>query len=261
MDTKYDQDPQAVAQDAKRKDINTQMIETEDSSVYAVLDFETTGLNPNQGDRAIEIGISLFSAGKELDTFSSLINPGRRIDPFITHLTGISNKMLTNAPSAQVVIPKALDFIGEAQLVAHNASFDRKFWRNELQHTLGMDDNRDFICTLMLSRRIFQSFSSHKLGQIALELCIAVKSSHRALDDAQVTAEVLAIMLERLQIAHPGVPVDTQFLHSYQRKIKSSLPDLTTESQSSRVASRAMANRSDVKHTKRRQSKTSASFQ
>lgn len=233
-----------------------QMIETDDSSVYAVLDFETTGLNPNHGDRAIEIGIALFSGGEEIDTFSSLINPGVRIDPFITQLTGISNKMLAKAPSAQVVIPKALDFVGEAQLVAHNASFDKKFWRHELQHTLGVEDKRDFICTLMLSRRIFQSFSSHKLGELAQKLSIAVKSSHRALDDAQVTVEVLSIILERLHVAHPDVAVDMQFLHSYQRKSKSSLPDLTTESQSLRAASRKVAIRSDDKLRKPKQAKS-----
>ena len=137
--------------------------------------------------------------------------------------------MLAKAPSAQVVIPKALEFIGAAQLVAHNACFDRKFWRHELRHTLGIDDERKFICTLMLSRRIFQSFSSHRLGQIARELSITVNTSHRALDDAQVTAGVLSIMLNRLQRAHPVEAVDAKFLHSYQRKSRASLPDLTSE--------------------------------
>ena len=200
-------------------------------NVYAVLDFETTGLNPNRGDRAIEIGIVLIRDGKEIDSFSSLINPSIRLDPYITELTGISDRMLASAPSAYEVMPKALEFIKDAQLVAHNASFDKKFWRHELQQTLGIVDERDFVCTLMLSRRIFQSFSSHKLDEIAQELAIEANNSHRALADAQVTAQVLTIMLERLRVAHSEVAIDVQFLHSYQRKTRSNLPDLTTKDQ------------------------------
>ncbi len=107
---------------------NSDMAESE---VYAVLDFETTGLTPNKGDRAIEIGISLMRNGTEVDTFSSLINPGMRVHSFITGLTGISNRMLASAPSAREVMPEALKFVGNAHLVAHNASFDKKFWRHE----------------------------------------------------------------------------------------------------------------------------------
>lgn len=198
------------------------------SDVYAVLDFETSGLNPNHGHRAIEIGISLMRDGIEIDTFSSLINPGIRVDSFITGLTGISNRMLGSAPSAKDVMPEALTFVGDAHLVAHNANFDRKFWRHELQQTLGMDDERRYLCTLMLSRRIFQSFASHRLGNIARELAIEVTDSHRALADAQVTAQALSVMIERLRVAHSAEVVDGVFLQKYQRKTKSALPDLTT---------------------------------
>ena len=197
--------------------------------LYAVLDFETTGLNPVRGDRAIELGISLCANGKEIDTFSSLINPGMPIDPFITDLTGISNDMVASAPTAKSVMQNALDFIGDAQLVAHNAGFDKKFWRHEIQQELTIGDDREFLCTLMLSRRIFQSFASHKLGEIAQELYINPVQSHRALADAQVTSQVLSIMFERLRAAHPDEIIDAQFLKRYQRRSKASLPDLTTE--------------------------------
>lgn len=197
------------------------------SDVYAVLDFETSGLNPDHGHRAIEIGISLLCEGQEIGTFSSLINPGFKVDPFITGLTGISNQMLASAPSAQEVMPKAFEFVGDAHLVAHNASFDRKFWRHELRRTLGSDDERRYLCTLMLSRRIFQSFDSHRLGAIARKLGIEIHDSHRALADAQVTAQALAIMIERLRAAHSSEHIDGLFLQKYQRKVKSSLPDLT----------------------------------
>lgn len=197
--------------------------------VYAVLDFETTGLNPKLGDRAIEIGISLCSGGKEIDTFSSLINPGMRIDPFITHLTGITNSMVATAPPARVVMQEALDFVGDAHLVAHNASFDKKFWRHELSHDLNVEDGREFLCTLMLSRRVFQSFGSHRLGEIASVLGITMTQSHRALDDAQATAKILFTIIDHVSSACFDKYVDADFLRRYQKRSRASLPDLSTK--------------------------------
>lgn len=197
------------------------------ATAYAVVDFETTGLNPHQGDRAIEIGISLFRDGREVDTFASLINPGMRIPAFITQLTGISNDMVVGAPDACDVFEKALAFVGDAQLVAHNASFDRKFWRRELSVELGIECQRNFVCTLMLARRVFQSFTSHRLGEIARVLDIDTGRSHRALDDARVTTVVLATMLDRLRVAHPEQAIDGSFLQTYQKKSRAQLPDLS----------------------------------
>ncbi|WP_157735744.1 PolC-type DNA polymerase III [Granulosicoccus antarcticus] len=195
---------------------------------YAVVDFETTGLNPQDGDRAIEIGISLFRGGKEVDTFSSLINPQMRIPAFITQLTGISNAMVAGAPGPCEVFQNALDFVGDAQLVAHNASFDRKFWRRELSLVLGLECDREFVCTLMLARRVFQSFPSHRLGEIARVLNIDTGRSHRALDDARVTTIILATMMDRLRRAHPEQLIDASFLQAYQKKARTKLPDLSS---------------------------------
>jgi DNA polymerase-3 subunit epsilon len=198
-----------------------------DGTTFAVVDFETTGLNPHDGDRAIEIGISLLRGGREVDTFASLINPGMRIPAFITQLTGISNAMVATAPSAREVFQNVMSFVGDAQLVAHNASFDRKFWRRELVRELGIECNRDFICTLMLSRRIFQSFPSHRLGEIARVLGIDTGRSHRALDDARVTTVILATMLDRLRMAHPEQSINASFLSAYQKTARTRLPDLS----------------------------------
>lgn len=197
-------------------------------TTFAVVDFETTGLSPRDGDRAIEIGISLFSGGREVDTFASLINPGMRIPAFITQLTGISNAMVAAAPDAREVFQNAMTFIGDAHLVAHNASFDRKFWRGELLRELGVECQRDFVCTLMLARRVFQTFPSHRLGEIARVLGIDTGRSHRALDDARVTAVILATMLDRLRVAHPEQAIDADFLRKYQKKARTGLPDLST---------------------------------
>jgi len=204
------------------------MTDPDQVDTYAVLDVETTGLNPAHGDRAIEIGVVLVTAdGFKIDQYSSLINPGFGVSSFISSFTGISNRMLATAPVACDVFPAVLNFIGDAHLVAHNASFDRKFWRRELKQAVELDCERNFICTLMLSRRIFQSFLSHKLGEIAQELAIDAAGSHRALADSQVTAKVLAVMLQRLRYEHSNMVIDARFLSAYQKRSRASLPDLT----------------------------------
>ncbi|MEQ1660442.1 MAG: 3'-5' exonuclease, partial [Hylemonella sp.] len=94
----------------------------------AVIDFETTGISPEQGARATEVAIVLVEQGRIVDRFQSLMNAGAHIPAFITQLTGISNAMVQAAPDASEVMRRASNFVGDAPMVAHNASFDRKFW-------------------------------------------------------------------------------------------------------------------------------------
>ncbi|SDX37320.1 3'-5' exonuclease [Thiocapsa roseopersicina] len=93
-----------------------------------VIDFETTGLSPDDGYRATEIAAVLIRDGCIVDQYQSLMNAGRRIPSFVEHLTGISNAMVREAPPASQVMAEIADFVGDDHLVAHNASFDRKFW-------------------------------------------------------------------------------------------------------------------------------------
>ncbi len=90
----------------------------------AVIDFETTGLAPAQGDRATEIAVVLVRDDKIVDRYQSLINAGRGIPPFIEHLTGITNAMVRDAPPAKQVMAEVADFVGTLPMVAHNANFD-----------------------------------------------------------------------------------------------------------------------------------------
>jgi DNA polymerase III subunit epsilon len=94
-----------------------------------VIDFETTGLSPEHGARATEIAAVLVRNGQVVDRYQSLMNAGQRIPPFIQSLTGITNSMIRAAPPAAQVMAEVADFVGDYPLVAHNASFDRKFWR------------------------------------------------------------------------------------------------------------------------------------
>ena len=98
----------------------------------AFIDFETTGLSATRGDRVIEVGIAVLNGGRIVDRYQSLINPKMRIPSFIEHLTGITDEMLSSAPTARKVMSEVYEFIGDMRLVAHNASFDRGFMDAEL---------------------------------------------------------------------------------------------------------------------------------
>ncbi|RFP13593.1 MULTISPECIES: PolC-type DNA polymerase III [unclassified Duganella] len=157
-----------------------------------MLDFETTGLSPDMGDRITEVAALRIVGGKVVDRYVSLINCNVRIPSFITGLTGITQAMVDGAPPVSQVVPELLDFIGSDALSAHNASFDDKFLRAEAAR-LGLTPGyQSLVCSLKLSRRVFPKLSSYKLGNLSGELGIRFKSAaHRAESDAEVAAEVL----------------------------------------------------------------------
>ena len=160
-----------------------------------VLDFETTGLSPAQGERAIEIGAVKIENGIVTDRFQALMNPGRRINSFIENYTGISNIMLAVASPCEKVMTDFASFIGESNLLAHNASFDARFLEAEFAR-LGRQVLGEFTCSLLISRRIYQDAPNHKLGTLIDYKNIAADGSfHRALFDAEMTAELWLIML------------------------------------------------------------------
>ena len=121
--------------------------------IVAVLDFETTGLSPLQGDRATEVAAVILKDGQVIDRYQSLMNTGVRIPSFIEALTGITNEMVREAPPAAEVMRAVSDFVGDYPLVAHNASFDCKFWDAELAR-IQRSRRQEFVCSLLLSRRI-----------------------------------------------------------------------------------------------------------
>jgi DNA polymerase III subunit epsilon len=129
----------------------------------AVIDFETTGLSPTMGDRATEVAIVLVEDGQVVDRFQSLMNAGLHIPAFITSLTGITNAMVAAAPAAESVMRDASRFVGDAPMVAHNASFDRRFWQAELTRA-GETATQPFACTMLVARGLYPQAPSHKLG-------------------------------------------------------------------------------------------------
>lgn len=163
-----------------------------DPATVAVIDFETTGMSPAQGARATEIAVVLVREGRVVDRYASLMRSGVRVPPFIEQLTGISNRMLATAPPADAVMREVADFTRNCALVAHNAAFDRGFWRHEMALSgAAQADDAPFGCTLLLSRRLYPQAPNHRLGTLAQWHGIAwAGRAHRALADAEVAAEL-----------------------------------------------------------------------
>ncbi|MBI4985254.1 MAG: 3'-5' exonuclease [Rhodocyclales bacterium] len=165
----------------------------------AVIDFETTGLSPDHGDRATEIAAVLLEDGRVVDRYQSLMNAGVRIPPFIAELTGITDAMVRQAPPAAAVMAAVADFVGDTPLVAHNAAFDRKFWDAELAR-IGRVRRQEFACSMLVARRVFPQARSHKLGALVEFAGLPVAGRyHRALADAEMAASLLAHLAAELR--------------------------------------------------------------
>jgi DNA polymerase III epsilon subunit family exonuclease len=165
---------------------------------WAVVDVETTGGSPDQGHRVIEIGIVRVVEGRITERYSTLVDPGRRIPGMITGITGITNEMVAGAPRFHEVAPRIADEIGGRVFVGHNATFDWRFVSAELERCMGVRLDGPRLCTLRLARKLLPHLPSRSLGALASYFGIAVESHHRALDDAEATAELLLHFLSAL---------------------------------------------------------------
>jgi DNA polymerase-3 subunit epsilon len=192
--------------------------------VVAVIDFETTGLSPAQGDRATEVAVVIVDNGRVVNRYQSLMNAGVRIPAFIEALTGISNAMIRSAPPAEAVMCEVLDFVGDIPIVAHNASFDARFWDAELAR-IQRARRQEFVCSLLLSRRLLPLAPSHKLGALVEYAKLPVAGRyHRALADAEMAASLLLRLEEELRMRHQVPDVSVDLLRRIQRASKAQLP-------------------------------------
>lgn len=161
--------------------------------MYAIIDVETTGGSPSL-DRVVEIAIIVFDGKEITQTFSTLLNPKRSIDPYVTRLTGITNEMVQKSPSFQDVHEKVLEMTHENIFVAHNVKFDFGMIRQEFRR-IGIDFNRKQLDTVNLSRKVLPGFNSYSLGNICESVGIDITDRHRALGDARATVKLLEIIL------------------------------------------------------------------
>ena len=190
-----------------------------------VIDFETTGLSPDYGDRAIEIGATLIQNNHIVDRFQSLINPGRRISSFISDYTGITNQMLKKAPPADEVMQRFVVFMADHHLVAHNASFDRRFLDAELCR-IQSSRKQEFACSMLLSRRVYPDAPSHNLGSLIQYRNIQTDGVfHRALADAEMTARLWISMIDDLKERYRLGCAPFELLQKISRMKKGLVPD------------------------------------
>lgn len=190
-----------------------------------MIDFETTGLSPDMGDRVTEVAALRIVDGRVVDRYVSLINCAVRIPSFITGLTGITQAMVDGAPPVAQVLPRLLDFIGGDALAAHNASFDEKFLRAESARLGLAPAHQGLVCSLKLSRRVFPGLASYKLGTLSNQLGIQFKSAaHRAESDAEVAAQVLIHIGQHLGSAYGIGTVDSDLLVAVNRLSAAKVP-------------------------------------
>ncbi len=163
--------------------------------MYAVLDIESTGGKYNE-EGIMEIAIYRFDGQRIVEKFISLINPEREIQPFVTQLTGINNKMLRSAPKFHEVAKRIVEITQDAVLVAHNAQFDYRILRTEFRR-LGFTFERQTLCTVDLSKKLLPEAESHSLGKLVRSLGIPVSDRHRASGDALATLKLFKLLLAK----------------------------------------------------------------
>lgn len=189
----------------------------------AVIDFETTGLSPNLGDRATEVAVVLLEKEKVIDRFQSLMNAGVRIPSYIEALTGISNAMIRKAPPVADVMRELADFVGEAPLVAHNASFDRKFLDAEWGN-IRRQRRQEFACSMLLARRIYQASPNHQLATLVNYLGLPWEGRyHRAMADAEMTAHLFIKIVSDLKRQYCLNSVPHELLRKLQKTPKTKI--------------------------------------
>lgn len=168
---------------------------------YTVFDLETTGIRPDY-DSIIEISAVKVAGGKVVDTFSSLVNPGRPIPYGATKVNGISDEMVADEPALDIVFPKFMEFIGEDILVGHNIhSFDMKFIWRAAEEMYGKTIGNHYIDTLSMARRCLPQLAHHKLVDIAAYYQISTAGAHRALNDCLMNQQCFELMAKE-KITH-----------------------------------------------------------
>jgi len=164
---------------------------------FCIIDLETTGGDRNN-DMITEIGAVKVRGGECLGTFQTLVNPGRAIPPQITVLTGLSDVLVSGAPRIEAVLATLIDFVGDSVIVGHNVGFDVGFLRAACTRAERPPLAGTIVDTVALARRLVRDeVPNCKLGTLASRFRLDHQPSHRALDDALATADLLHLLIER----------------------------------------------------------------
>lgn len=164
---------------------------------FACLDTETTGLSPEGGGKICEVAVSVSKAGRSVDEFATLINPGMPMHPDVVAIHGITNEMVKDAPKFDAVLPKLLGVLDNCVLVAHNADFDLSFLQYEFEQCGMRFPKYPVIDTLKLARKSGR-FEKNRLGFIAQQLGINCEGWHRAMADTKMAEQIFYYFLTEL---------------------------------------------------------------
>ena len=211
-------------------------------TTFVVVDLETTGgratARSGHCDAITEIGAVKVRGGVVLGELATLVDPGRDIPPQIVTLTGITSAMVCNAPTIDTVLPAFLEFARDAVLVAHNAGFDVGFLRAAAQRCDITWPRPPVLCTVRLARRVLsrEEAPSVRLAALAKLFAVATQPTHRALDDARATVDVLHALIER---------VGNQGVHTYP-DLRAYLPNVSAAQRRKRVLAEGLPHRPGV---------------
>ena len=177
----------------------------------AVIDFETTGISPGAGCRATEVAVVMLERGRIVERYQSLMNAGLPVPGFVASLTGITTAMLRSAPPIARVMNEVAEFVGDTPMLAHNASFDQKFWDFELAQ-IGRSRSQRFACSMLLARRLMPAAPNHKLGTLTRWAGLPdTGTAHRAMADAEMAANLAQHLAGQLREQGIGSPSHTLF--------------------------------------------------
>lgn len=160
---------------------------------YVVFDLETTGLDP-KNDSIIEIAAIKVQNNAVVDTFETLVNPGKPISHFISDLTGITNEMVTGAPTLEEVLPSFLQFAGDFVVVGHNVNFDINFIYDACLRIGCASFTNDYVDTLRLSRLLCPEAAHHRLEDLVERYGLEEREAHRAMSDVLTTNDCLMFL-------------------------------------------------------------------
>ncbi|MFZ6709237.1 DUF1653 domain-containing protein [Undibacterium sp. TC9W] len=205
-----------------------------------MIDFETSGMSPDQGGRVTEVAALRIVGGEIVDRYVSLINSNVRIPYFITELTGITQAMVDKAPPVSEVLPELVEFIGTDTLAAHNASFDEKFLLAESDR-LGLWPAHDgVICSVKLARRVFPGLSTYSLGPLAASMGIRFKgSAHRAEADAEVASALMLHIASELGQRYGYSAIDPRLLQDINKLAAAKVPAFLKKHRAAEIAADA----------------------
>ncbi len=238
-------------------DLKEMVIDSRNQSLqdsYVVFDIETTGFSPKH-NRIIEIGAVKVVGGKVTETFSEFVNPQVPIPYQIEKLTGINDKMVMEAPTIEVILPKFLDFCEGSVMVAHNADFDMSFIFANAQRQ-GYSIAPTILDTVALARVLMPQLGNYKLNNVAKNLGVSLENHHRAVDDATCTGDIFVKFIEMLEekgITHlDGLKELTDTSTEYIKKLPSYHGIILVKNEAGRVNLNRLVSASHLEYFNRR---------